>query len=227
MIVVLRDIINFIKSKKGNNLTVKRGANISGSFFECFNAVGYHSQFLSSKMGRCSYIGSNSCLSKTKVGRFCSIGSNVRLVVGNHPTSEWVSTHPAFFSTSKQCGLSFTDRQLFEEKKYADNSWYLLIGNDVWIGDNVTILPGVSIGDGSIIAAGSVVTKDVEPFSIIGGNPAKLIRQRFTNDEIMFLEDLRWWDLGIEQLKTISPKFNHIEDFKLFFEQNNCNNLND
>ena len=218
--MIIKDIINILISIRGRGLKFARGANISGSTFESFNSIGSQSFFISSSMGLGSYLGSDSFLSKTKVGRFCSIGSNVRLVVGNHPSRDWVSTHPAFFSIAKQSGLSFTDKQLFEEKKYIEDNLYLTIGNDVWIGDNVTILPGIKIGDGSIIAAGSVVTKDVDPYAIVGGNPAKIIRYRFNNEDIEYLCELQWWNFDISYIRQIAPYFDNLESFKLLMLDN-------
>jgi virginiamycin A acetyltransferase len=77
-----------------------------------------------------------------------------------------------------------------------------IIGNDVWIAYNITIMPGVHVGDGAIIASGAMVTKDVEPYSVVGGNPAKEIRKRFTNQQIETLIEIQWWNWDIEKLNT-------------------------
>jgi virginiamycin A acetyltransferase len=80
-----------------------------------------------------------------------------------------------------------------------------IVGNDVWIGENATILPGIKIGDGAIIGMNSVVTKDVEPYTIVGGNPARVIRKRFDNELIDLLLRLKWWDKEIEEINNLIP----------------------
>ena len=112
----------------------------------------------------------------------------------------------AFYSLQKQSGFTFTDKALFEE-----SNGRVKIGNDVWIGTRAIITDGVTIGDGAIVAAGAVVTKDVEPYTIVGGVPAKPIRKRFTDEQIAFLQDLNWWDRETEWLKNNSASFQNIE----------------
>jgi acetyltransferase-like isoleucine patch superfamily enzyme len=127
--------------------------------------------------------------------------------LGIHPSRDFVSTHPIFFSTKKQVGITFADKDYFQEEKG------IKIGNDVWIGANVIILDGVTIGDGAIIGAGAVVTKDVPPYSIYGGVPAKLIRYRFEQKTIDFLVKFKWWNKDEEWLKTNFQDFHNIDTF--------------
>lgn len=212
----IKDIVNRFKTRGLKSVIIGTGANIADSSFEAYNAVGQDTWFVASKMGVGSYIGANCYLSRTSVGKFCSLGSNIRLAVGNHPVKDWVSTHPAFFSTAGQSGFAFVKENLFEEKVYVDINAgvYLSIGNDVWIGDNVTIIPGHQIGDGSIIAAGSVITKDVEPYAIVGGNPAKVIRYRFPGEDIAFLKSLQWWNKDYNWIKSHAALFSDITKLK-------------
>lgn len=127
-----------------------------------------------------------------KVGRYCSIASSVRSAPINHPT-ETITTHPALFE--KKFGV------VAQDIAYDDP---LVIGDDVWIGHNAMILPGCrSIGRGAIIGAGSVVTRDVAPYSIVAGNPAKEIRKRFDPELIAALEQSRWWELDYADLKQL------------------------
>ncbi len=126
---------------------------------------------------------------KLKIGKFCSIAYNVMIFLGgsNH-RMEWVTTYPfaAFFDEAKDFS-GFLDEKL-----------NVTIGNDVWIGEGATIMSGVTIGDGAVIATKSVVTKDVPSYTIVAGNPAKVIRKRFDDGVIIELENIKWWDWKIE-----------------------------
>jgi len=128
------------------------------------------------------------------IGRFCSIAYNVKIGLGNHPI-QWASTHP--FAYDKKYGF-LHESITFDEKIIRP----CIIGNDVWIGANAIILAGVQIGDGAIIGANSVVTKDVEPYSIVIGNPAKLHRYRFDEDIRVNLLKIKWWDWDDELIKA-------------------------
>lgn len=168
--------------------------------FEGWNKVGKNSIVSDAIIGRYSYIGSNSSLIYASIGRFCSIASNVKVIYLNHPTSEFFSTSPVFFSVLKQCGTSFVSKPLFDEHKMIKGR-SCIIGNDVWIGENTIIMGGAQIGDGAIIAAGAVVTKDVPPYAIVGGVPAKLIRYRFNEATIEKYLKLKWWDKDEQWIK--------------------------
>jgi len=160
------------------------------------------------ELGDFTYISSNTSIIKTKVGKFCSIAQNVQCGLGMHPTGTFVSTHPIFYSTKKQCGISFAENDCFTESKKTK------IGNDVWIGANSIVLDGVTIGDGAIIGAGAVVTKDVPPYAIVGGVPAKLIRYRFDNKDIEFLLKNKWWNKNTTWLKENYLSLHDIKNFK-------------
>lgn len=151
------------------------------------------------KLGYGSYIG-NSCKISARIGRYCSISSDVVTVMGKHPISECVSTHPAFYSLKKQAGFTYARFQSFAENTYADveHQYGVVIGHDVLISYGVKILEGVTIGNGAILAAGSLVRSDVEPYAIYAGVPAKKIGQRFDDDTIRQLLEIRWWDRGNE-----------------------------
>lgn len=183
------------------------------STFEGNNRIGPNTEF-TGKLGFGSYIGEN-CNIDASVGRFCSIGSGVRVIFGDHPVSAFVSTHPAFYSIEKQCGVTFVKQQLFQEKKYADyeNKYVVIIGNDVWIGSGVMVLGGVKIGDGAILAAGALITKDVEPYTIVGGIPAQHIKKRFSDEYIEFLKAFKWWEKPIDWIKANADSFSDIESF--------------
>lgn len=158
-------------------------------------------------LGDFTYIADGTHISNTSIGKFCSIGPDCRIGLGMHPSKEFVSTHPAFFSIRNQAQISLADHNYFKELEP------IKIGNDVWIGANVIILDGVIIGDGAIIAAGSIVTKEVPSYAIVGGSPAKIIRYRFAQDQIQKLLTLKWWDNEIDDLKKNYKKFHKIEDY--------------
>lgn len=153
------------KNKKNGCIFTRNSCISSTDVFEGNN-------YISGKVCDC-YVGwgtyiSNGCLLKNcKIGRFCSIAPDVKILCGDHPTSQFVSTSPAFYFANSPVGMSYTDVDLFEENKKE-----VIIGNDVWIGQSVLIKPGVVIGDGAIIGAGAVVTKNVAPYAIVVGVPA-------------------------------------------------------
>lgn len=135
---------------------------------------------------------------KLIIGKFCQIASGVEFVMNgaNHQTNA-VSTFP-FYTLE---GWS----QDVPKKEDMPIKGDTIIGNDVWIGQNVTILPGVHIGNGAIIGANSVVDSDIEPYTIVVGNPAKQIRKRFDDELIQIMENLKWWDKSIEEINNLIP----------------------
>ncbi len=147
-------------------------------------------------IGAFTYMNGGNCIC-ARIGRYCSIAQSVAILQQDHPTG-WLSTHPFQYGTLGF--LQASDSYIFDGplKKYKSKIFHsgggdTVIGNDVWVGHGVCIVNGVSIGDGAIIAAGAVVSKDVAPYSIVGGNPARLIRYRFAPDIISRLETLQWW----------------------------------
>jgi len=138
---------------------------------------------------------SGSDISPVKIGSFCSIADFVYIISSNHNLG-----YPTTYQTSS--GL-YAD--IFKNSKGKQSP--ITIGNDVWIGAHAVILSGVTIGNGAVIAAGSVVTKDVPPYAVVGGIPSKIIRSRFKDSSIQELEDLKWWDWDYEKIKKNSDFF--------------------
>lgn len=130
------------------------------------------------------------------IGKFCSIGGGVQIFLGGNHRHDWVTTYP--FKNV------FADLSL-EEYEFEVTDGDVVIGNDVWIGHESLILSGVKIGNGSVIAARSVVTKDVPPYAIVAGNPARLIRFRFDDNVIVALQEIAWWDWPIERIRDVLP----------------------
>jgi acetyltransferase-like isoleucine patch superfamily enzyme len=177
-------------------VSVSLGADCAGAKFEGMSKVYYGTNVSHSCIGRGTYFSTNTSITRSKIGRYCSIGPDVKVISGTHPVDTFISTHPAFYSTACQAGFTYVTENHFVEIIYADEEGkYLIeIGNDVWIGARATLLAGIKIGNGAIIAAGSVVTKSVNDFSIVGGVPAKHIRFRF--DEVQREKILSdpWWE---------------------------------
>jgi len=123
---------------------------------------------------------------KVIIGNFCSIAQEVLILLGGNHSLNWVTTYPF----EKESAIFFKRPNINYKKTKGD----VIIGNDVWIGRRVIIMSGVKIGDGAVIAAGSTITKDVTPYTIVGGNPAKIINKRFNDDIIQALLIIKWWD---------------------------------
>lgn len=192
-----------------NKGTVLRGKNYIGKGTILTNV----------DLGFGSYISVNGDLSNARVGKYCSIGPNLTSVGGNHPIKGFKSTHPAFYAKNNGAGFSYMDYindavksnsdVIFAEDKYVDegHGYFYEIGNDVWIGANVSICQGVRIGDGAVIGACSLVNKDVEPYAIYAGVPAKKIGQRFSDDDIKKLLTEKWWEKDEEWIKLHASEF--------------------
>ena len=177
--------------------------------FEGCNAVGERSEFAGS-MGLYSYM-SKDCDMFASIGRFTSIGDNVRTVMYRHPvTYPYVSTSPMFYSTLRQSGVpNFADRQMFEEcvMKDREHGYAVRIGNDCRINSHVTLISGITVGDGAVVLAGAVVTRDVPPYAIAAGVPAKVIKYRYNEEDIRWLLEKQWWNKPTEWLRE------HWEEF--------------
>jgi acetyltransferase-like isoleucine patch superfamily enzyme len=141
------------------------------------------------------------------VGNFCSIAQNSHVYLGGNHRTDWVTTYP--FGHIHQDIFN-----AFDGKGHPASKGDVTIGNDVWIGNNVTIMSGITIGDGAVIACNSHVVKNVEPYSIVGGNPAKFIKYRFNEEQIKQLLEIQWWNWDDEKINRFSPLLcNDIDSF--------------
>lgn len=146
-------------------------------------------------IGDYSYVNKNSSIENCTIGKFCSISSGVYICPFEHDLS-YVSTHPKFYNSNQK-----------KRRK-------VQIGNDVLISLNAVILEGVTIGDGAVIGAGAVVTKDVEPYEIVGGVPAHHINYRFAKETIDYLLKIKWWDWSDKEIDEAKLMFSNINSFR-------------
>lgn len=203
------------KARAPKTVNIRIHSGINDTKFDGYNVIDRGTNVQHSHIGFATVIGPNCKIAYTDIGKYCSIAPNVRVVVGTHPSKTFVSTCPVFYSTRPGRGLSFVEETKFEEFQFIDseNKVSVKIGNDVWIGANVTILQGVKIGDGAIIAAGAIVIHDVDPYTIVGGVPAKKIRDRFTDEQKKILQKVQWWNRDQKWLKINAEHFSDIDDF--------------
>lgn len=164
-------------------------------------------KFYRSRIGRYSYVARNCFVIDTKIGNFTSIGGGCEIGGTSHPL-DWVSTSSTFHKWENVFKKNFARHEfaIFKETT---------IGNDVWIGTNAMIKAGVTIGDGAVIGMGAVVTKNVGPYEIWAGNPARLIRKRFDDETIEALLRTKWWELPDQEIEKLAP---YVTDVRRFLE---------
>lgn len=173
--------------------------------FGAWTEVGARTKLAEMSMGDYSYICNDGDVIYTTIGKFCSIAAHVRINPGNHPLERAALHH--FTYRSDIFDLGEEDPAFFDWRRES----HVTIGNDVWIGHGVTVMPGVHIGDGAAIGSGAVVTRDVAPFTIVAGVPAKPLRKRFDEATCEKLSVLRWWDWPHEVLKERMADFRRLD----------------
>ncbi|WP_413992259.1 chloramphenicol acetyltransferase [Labrys okinawensis] len=171
-------------------------------------------------IGDYSYVVNDSQITYTTIGKFCSIAAMTRVNPGNHPMNRASQAHFTY-----RAGIYFpgeTDEAEFFEWR---RQHHVHIGHDVWIGHGAIVLPGRNIGTGAVVAAGAIVTKDVAAYTIVAGNPARPVRQRFSDDIAARLARLAWWDWDHESLRAALPDFRKLstEEFLAKYESQAIN----
>jgi acetyltransferase-like isoleucine patch superfamily enzyme len=149
------------------------------------------------------------------VGSYCSIGSNSKFYLGGNHRYDWVTTYPFQVKSSHNNVFDSLENEI---DGYPLSNGDIIIGNDVWFGENVTVMSGVKIGDGAVVGTNSTIVKDVKPYSIVGGHPAKHIKYRFSNEIVEKLSNIKWWDIEDSKLNLLLPYMCNNE-INLFFEK--------
>lgn len=197
VIMIKYYIVKILKKLKWSAIKdsrIHKNAYISGG-----NVILY------SEIGKYTYTSYDTQILYANIGNYCSIATNCKIGGASHPLN-WVSTSPMFHNGKNVFGKHFAEN-LFEPYEQIN------IGNDVWIGQDVLIKSGVNIGNGAVIGMGAVVTKDVGPYEIWGGNPAKFIRKRFDDETIKCLEETQWWLWSDDKLRKYGHAFADINQF--------------
>ena len=186
--------------------TAKLQETVLGAYCE----VGARTILLDVVMGDYSYVVNDAQITYSTIGKFCSIAAMTRINPGNHPMHRATQAHFTYRASAYFPGES-DDAEFFAWRK----SHRVHVGHDTWIGHGAIVLPGRSVGTGAVIAAGAIVTKDVAAYTIVGGNPARPIKRRFSQQIAERLLGLAWWDWDHDALRTALPDFRtlRIEDF--------------
>ena len=194
----------------GEKPVIHRTASVRASTFGIYNEVGARTKVAESSFGDYSYVVNDSDIIYTTIGKFCSIAAHTRINPGNHPLQRVALSHFTYRSSSYNLGQD--DASFFDWRR----SFRCEFGHDVWIGHGAIVLPGVNIGTGAAVGAGAVVTKDVPPFAIVVGNPARILRYRFTPEIIAALHRIAWWDWTHDQLAS------GLQDFRKMSAEEFC-----
>ena len=214
---------SFETKKIKSNILIGPSSIIINSSFENTATLDKNSCINRCFVGNYFGLGNFSYIADTDIGKFCTFASRVSVSAFNHPTN-LLSIHEFQYKNLK---YAFNETIFTKDSKIQNKlrSKRTTIGNDVWIGDNAIILRGVNLSHGVIVGAGSVVTKNVDPFSIVVGNPAHVIRKRFEDHIIEKLLALKWWDLNIKDMKgcdfeNIEKTIDHLHLLKQKKKQN-------
>ena len=191
--------------------TIHETSFVLHSRIGCWTDIGPNCSIVESDFGDYSYLAGDAQIIYAEIGKFCSIASHARINPGNHPMERVTQHHMTYRRV--EYGFADTDDEPFFDWR---RSHKCIVGHDVWIGHGAIIMPGVSIGTGAVIGSNAVVTKDVAPYEIVVGVPAKPIRKRFNDDVIEKLLRIAWWDW--DRL-TLKERFDELCDVQAFVQK--------
>jgi phosphonate metabolism protein (transferase hexapeptide repeat family) len=202
-----------MSGKLSEQPTVHPTADVTGSKLGRYTEIGERTRFIESSLGDYSYLVQDCGVWCATIGKFANIAAAVRINATNHPT--WRPTlHHFTYRASDYWDDAEHESDFFEWRR----SNAVTIGHDTWLGHGSTILPGVTVGDGAVVGAGAVVSKDVEPYTIVGGVPAKPIRERFDRRTAERYQALAWWDWDHAKLRSALDDFRAM-DAEMFLEK--------
>lgn len=181
---------------------IHAGATVRDCRLGRYTEIGPGTSIVETTFDDYSYVAGRSDIIYAAVGKFCSIAAHVRINPGNHPMERATQSHFTYRAADYFPGET-NEAAFFDWRR----STPVTLGHDVWIGHGAVVLPGRSVGTGAVVAAGAIVTKDVAPYAIVAGNPARLVRMRFEPDVVEGLARIAWWDWEHERLRAALPDF--------------------
>ena len=192
-------------------IRIEFSGRINNSYLAGGNMVGSHSTIARSEVGRYVAIGCHSFMSRSRTGNYCTFGNRVSIGGLNHNYRLVTSHEVAYRNTAAIYGETILEEDNYAKGQESSTEYHVEIGNDVWIGDNAVILSGRKIGTGAVIGAGAVIATDVPAYSIVVGNPGRVLKYRFSDEIILRLLSSNWWDKPMSELRGFD--FSNVDSF--------------